>query len=465
MANTNFIAAVDLGSSYITGIVGAKNDSGGLTILACEREHSANSIRRGVIYNVEDAAFQISSLIKKLENKIPGASIIKVYVGVGGQSLRSIDHVVAKSLGAEGVVGADVVDGLYKECKNYKPEGLDVLSIVSPIYSVDGKQEVNPVGVSCSRIEAHYKLIVCRPSVRRNIINSINERVKKDVVGIIVSPLALSDVVLSDDEKELGCALIDFGGGVTSLTIFKNKRLVGMCVVPLGASLITKDMVTLNMVEAEAERVKIAYGDVVLDKENDELVEINTANGSQRKAKVSEINVVVEARVQEIVENVIVRLEEYIQPGDLGAGVIIAGGGASLKNLDEHIRKRLKTEVRHATVRKGLIERSNVSVEPELAVAIGLLSKGSINCAYTPPTPPTPPVMTVRKEEPPVVPEKEMEEVVTVEDDPTPVTTKSGDNKKKNKKSSFLEKVSGMLFDGEEMGGSRNKKNNSEDED
>ena len=168
MAYTDFIAAIDLGSSHMVGMVGAKGPAGTLSIIAYEVENSDTCIRRGCVYNIKDAAGKIVRLIRKLENKLGGSRIGKIYVGVGGQSLRSINH-------------------------------------------LDNQPETHPIGLGCSRIEAHYKLLVGRPSLRHAVTTNMAEQIKLDVAGVVVAPLALADLILTEQEKLKGCALIDFG--------------------------------------------------------------------------------------------------------------------------------------------------------------------------------------------------------------------------------------------------------------
>ena len=209
MAYTDFIAAIDLGTSHMVGMVGTKDATGALSIIAYEVENTSTGIRRGYVYNVKDAATNIKRLILKLENKLDGAKISKVYVGIGGQSIRSLDHVVYRVLGAEGVVTEEIIDDLYKECKAFRPDMLAVLDVVAPSYTVDGKPESNPVGVLCNRIEARYKLIVGRPALRLNVVNSVEQVAKVGIAGIQIAPLALGEVLLSESDKDLGCALIN----------------------------------------------------------------------------------------------------------------------------------------------------------------------------------------------------------------------------------------------------------------
>ena len=173
MAYTDFIAAIDLGSSHMVGMVGAY-----------EVENSGTCIRRGCVYNIKDAAGKIVRLIRKLENKLGGSRIGKIYIGVGGQSLRSINHAVSKVLG-NGTVTEEVLKELDQECRQYRPDMLDVLDIAAPVYYLDNQPENHPVGLGCSRIEARYKLLVGRPSLRHAVTTNMAEQIKLDVAGVV----------------------------------------------------------------------------------------------------------------------------------------------------------------------------------------------------------------------------------------------------------------------------------------
>ena len=256
------------------------------------------------------------------------------------------------------------------------------------VFWVPTVPEPNPVGIPCTRIEARYKLIVGRPSLKRYVLNSIADRAKIEIADIVVSPLALADVVLTDNEKDLGCALIGFGAGVTTLTVYKAGQLVNLSVIPFGGHLITRDITSLHLVETEAERVKLTYGSAQMEKDNDLSIQVSSADGmGLREIKLADLNNVVEARMKEILENVYARLEATGLMNGLGAGIIITGGGAALKNLPEVIRERLNMDVRYSAVRKGIVESGEmIANNPEYAVAVGLLAKGTENCAlYIPP--------------------------------------------------------------------------------
>jgi cell division protein FtsA len=354
------------------------------------------------VFNIGETAVRLSSLVRKLESQLEGSRIAKVYLGTGGQSIRSIDHKVTRELEGEEEVTEEILDLLYEECRAYKPEGLDVLEIVPPAYRVDGKRTFNPVGVPCRSIEASFKLIVGRPSLRRHILHTA-ERAHVRVAGIMISPLVEAEVLLTENEKELGCAVVDFGGGVTSVTVFKEGRLQLLQVIPLGSRLITRDLTELNLVETEAERVKVTYGSVEVDKEDTSTVQVNGEDGSkQSDIRLLDINTIVEARAKEILENVLIRLEKPEVVKLLGTGVVITGGGANLRKVAEVIKGRLKKDVRYASLRKGMFEEGT---SPYLdtcdAVATGMLMVPDVeNCARrsAPAAPAQPPAQAATPE-------------------------------------------------------------------
>ena len=442
MAYTDFIAAIDLGSSHMVGMVGAKGPAGTLSIIAYEVENSDTCIRRGCVYNIKDAAGKIVRLIRKLENKLGGSRIGKIYIGVGGQSLRSINHAVSKVLG-NGTVTEEVLKELDQECRQYRPDMLDVLDIAAPVYYLDNQPENHPVGLGCSRIEARYKLLVGRPSLRHAVTTNMAEQIKLDVAGVVVAPLALADLILTEQEKLKGCALIDFGAGVTSVTVYKDGSLAGLYVIPLGSHLITRDLMSLGMPEKEAERVKRTYGNAIWEKDNEQqMVTVDLADGQHSsEIKLSDINMVVEVRSREIIENIYARMEDAGVAKDPGYSIVIAGNGAALKNMREALSERFKMDVRYASVRKDLIaDGEMIANNPEYTTAAALLLKGTENCSlYIAPEPERPNVVEPKiepKEEPVIaeIEEKQEEPPVEKQSAATTKNRNSGTKKEEEKK-------------------------------
>lgn len=462
MIYTDFIAAIDLGTSHMVGMVGTKNASGALTIVAYEVEKSEMSMRRGCVYNVEDTAYKINALLKKLENKLDGAKIAKVYIGLGGYSIRTVDHLVSKVLGAEMEVTESVLNALHEECCSYHPSKLDVLGISAPVYFLDGREESAPLGIACSRIEARYKLIVARPLLRRSIEKTIAERIKREIPQVLVSPVALADLVLTDREKEQGGILIDFGAGVTSVSAYKHGKLQMLYVLPFGSHLITRDIMSLRVSDVEAERLKRTYGNAQINREDEQQpIGVNRLDESgMHEMKLIDLNEIVEARAREIIENVYARLADEGITKEPNYTVVITGGGANLKNMREAVSARFNMEVRYASIRRDFIESGEmIANNPEYTMAAALLLAGKENCAFRQPEPVFVKPEPVKAKEPVREPVKEpvAPEPVAVEPEkpkpepkvePEPVEEPVAEPKVANKKSAGKKSKDRGLFDG-----------------
>ena len=438
MTYTDFIAVIDLGTSHIVGMVGTRKENNVLSIMGYETEKSEGCIRRGCIYNVEETANKIKRLVRKLENKLNGNQIGKLYMGVSCKSMRTIDHTVSKVLGMDGEVTEAVLRQLDEECRNYQ-SAMDVLDISSPTYIIDGKEEKEPLGIACSRIDARYKLVVGQPAIRISLQN-VAERIKVQLAGIIVSPLALADLILSPEDKK-AAIVIDFGAGVTSVSIFRNGRLWNLSVVPLGADLITRDIMSLKVSEMEAERLKQNAGSALpltRDKKQDKIGIRKIDDFRMHEMSLYDLNEIVEARSREIVENAFARLADAGITKTSDFKTFIVGGGSMLKDLREAVKQRFGTEVSFPLVRKGLIDNTaeRIANNQEYTTATALLLRGKEICSEKPkvveprPTPPTPPIE----------PEKPKEEDTKTTTQQPQVETNPPTGKDEKKKGGFWKK-------------------------
>ncbi len=384
--NSEYIAALDLGTSKIIAAACAKNKDKGISAIALEQENSETCIRRGCVYNVDEASKKISNLIRELNKKLP-QPIEKIYVGIGGQSLKTETYAVYIDNPMETPVSETMVQSLLDKCKEYKPDFFDVLDIVSPEYFLDGRPEKKPVGIRCKKIEARFQLILGRPSIKRNLQTCIAENNKIEIAGYIISPLAVADAILTDTEKNLGCALIEFGAGVTYLSVYKDGFLKYLATIPLGGNVITKDICSLNIPEDEAENLKIKYGSAFVEANSDDsklTIKLSQTNHYQKTIEVEELNNIIESRVDEILANVNHQIEISGYSGSLGAGIIITGGGASLKNLPESVEDKTKQKARIISPEKSLLlstEKTHFSFNKlGKEEIIGLLHLGKENC-------------------------------------------------------------------------------------
>ena len=189
MTQSGFIAAIDLGTSKITGIIGRKNESNVISVLECVSLPSENSIRRGTIYNIDKAGAIVRKLISMLENAL-GRKIGKVYVSLGGQSVHTEVIREMKQLSSSGIVTEEVVEQLRNAAEKYKPDMQRKYAIGDVEYFLDDKPEKNPVGVTCSMVEAEYQIVVGRPNLVSNpAINAAMPRITTTrIISMNVKP-------------------------------------------------------------------------------------------------------------------------------------------------------------------------------------------------------------------------------------------------------------------------------------
>ena len=209
MMQSGFIAVIDLGSSTIKGVVGRKNENGVLSILTSNSIDSGSSIRRGMVYNIEQAGARIYKLIVMLENSIE-RRIEKVYVSLSGQSLHTMEFSEMMHT-SSGMVTGEELNRLRQSAEQFQPELKRNYKVADVEYYIDEKQESNPVGVTGSQIEASFKVIVGRPNLLVNIKKSITAKTNLKIADYIVGPMASATIALNEEEKELGCAFVDFG--------------------------------------------------------------------------------------------------------------------------------------------------------------------------------------------------------------------------------------------------------------
>lgn len=376
---SGFIAAIDLGTSKITGVIGRKNENGVISVLACDSISSDNCIRRGLVYNIEETGAKIRKLVTMLENRL-NRKVGKVYVSLAGQSLHTVDFREMRQLTSSGIITENVVEQLRAAARKFAPELKRNYAIADVEYFVDDKPEKNPVGVSCSQIEANFELVVGRPSLLSNIEKSVTEKAQMPIADYIVGPIAAAAIALSDEEKELGCAFIDFGAGTTSLSIYKGGILRKMVTIPFGGRNITKDICGLNFIESEAEQLKVKFGKVFEANDNSFF---NSPFSSKPDVDMKELNKVILLRLDEITANLVEQIKLSGFQGQLGAGVVITGGASLLKNLDLYLKDKLEMPVRKASAKKAFINNSSeLANDPSLTEALGLLLCGTEDCEY-----------------------------------------------------------------------------------
>lgn len=372
MEQSGFVVAIDLGTSKIVGLMGRRNEQGVISILASESIPSDNAVKHGVVYNIDEAAGKIKKIINLLENK-SGRKIGKVYVSVAGKSLRAIEHTVSKDLGSDTEITFSIIDQMEQQARQNRPEFLTNYSVVAPEIFLDGRYEEDPIGKYASIVEGRYRLIVGRPNIKSSLTKAITDKNNLDIAGFIVGPVATGAIVLDEMEKQSGCALIDFGAGTTTLSIYKEGLLRYMVVIPFGGRTITKDVRELGFVDNAAESYKIKYGRVGKDK--------NKQATTTSEVDVKELNKVIQLREEEIILNIIHQIKESGFAGQLESGIIMTGGASLLSGLAEFLEEKTQMKVRKGAAKRLYINNvSDLLQNPAYTQCLGLLLFANENC-------------------------------------------------------------------------------------
>ena len=373
-------AVIALGSSYIRGMIASKLPNGRVNPIAYCQRNSKGCIIHGYIHNITDAAAIIGSIVDELNGKLSGQVIDRVYVGLDCQSMRSNLFKTKKDYGTEGIIlEAEHIESLREEALKKSYSRQSVLKIASPCYYVDGKRENNPKGVRCHLLEATYQLITVREEVERNLYEVFENKLGLTVEEVLINPLAEAQVSLTREEMSIGCAYINIGGGTTSISLYRDKLLKALHILPLGGQNVTKDLTNLKLLEQDAEAVKIGYGSVNLEVDKEERITAASANGTgDRVLHKYDVNRYIQARMEEITENIKALIQE-IDPELMIAYLIFSGGATYLSGYIESLN--LDVNGRQAKVRPDILSES---AEEELLknyqTALGLVVMATNNC-------------------------------------------------------------------------------------
>ena len=376
-----FIVAIELGSTNIIGVAGKKNIDGSISILSVIKEDSTSCINKGVVYNIDKTVQCLTNIIKRLETSLK-AKVAQVYVGVGGQSIRSVKNTLIKELPLDTVVTLDIVNELMDENRNMTYPAQEVLDAITQEYKVDAQYQLDPVGIQCTRLEANLLNILWKKSFYRNL-NKCFDNAGIAIAEMYLAPLALADSVLTDVEKRVGCVLVDLGAETTTVSVYYRNILRHLAVIPLGGNNITIDIASLQMDDENAEKMKRKYASAYTEsKDMDENLKYSIDEDRQVDSKT--FIEIVEARLEEIIKNVWYQVPSEYTDKLLG-GFIITGGVSNMKNIEKAFKQH--TGVDKIRIANFVQETINSNI-PEITAhdatmntVLGLIAKGDMNCA------------------------------------------------------------------------------------
>lgn len=395
MAKQRIIAGIDLGSSKIATIVAQLN----VDPVSFERSiHiigvstiESRGVRKGQIVDIEEA---VEAIIESVEGseRMAGFNIDSAFVSLGGAQVSSQNsHGVVAVTDPQGEIGDHDVSRVIEGASAVSlPSSRELIHVIPREYIVDGDSGVkDPVGMSGIRLEAETHIITASSSGVKNLRKAINE-VGINVSQLVYSGLASSDAVLTKTEKELGCILVDIGGGTTSVAVYVDGALSYSCVIPVGAKNVTNDLaIGLRVSLESAEKIKIALSDhekrvkrakdakETKDTGPDE-VDLSALDAGEDK-KVSRktlVEGIVRPRLNEIFGMIKTQLDKEGLVGRTPSGVILSGGGSETVGVIESAKRILALPVRVGSPSGvgGLIDDI---INPAYATAVGLILYGS----------------------------------------------------------------------------------------
>ena len=387
MGNDKVIVAIELGSSKISSIAGQRMADGSLKVLAYASVPSSSCIRHGAVYNLEKTAIAITDVVFRLDT-ILSTKIERVFVGYNAKGLKSVISRVEHEFEEETVVSQEVVDEMFQQCSEIDYEGYVNLFQESQEYVVDNKRgtETDPIGVACRKLEGNYLNILLKKQVA-DYIAQCYMMAQVEIVDGYVTPMAQADAVLTEDDRQQGCALVDYGADTTTVSVYKNGLLRYLRVIPLGSALITRDLAAVLKIEQEhAERLKCTYGlcNMIGTQDSDEMILIN-----DRKVALKEIGDIIDARNEEIIRNVLAQIKASGYSEVLYAGIILTGGGSQLRKLDDVFMKLSDSKRKPRVVTEPLCgvswnEGSWRRGDGSQLSLLSVLAKGNENCCELP---------------------------------------------------------------------------------
>ena len=428
------MVAVDLGSSAVVVAVACRTDEGKIELKALVSE-PVQGVNAGRIDNIESVSQVLETALAEAGNRAD-IRITEAYAGISGSFLRCarLTDFVYVADPQNGISQSDV-SSLYDRMRNIQaPADEVIMERIAQQYLIDDEQQVtSPIGSFGQKLASTFNFLLCLKTPIQRLELAL-KRVGVHLVGAIPNPLAVADAVLTPDEKEEGVAVIDIGAGVTDVTVYYGNVVRYVASIPMGASAINQDIRTMGVPERYVELLKVKHGSAVADRVSQDL-KLQIRGRTPRESKdimLRNLATVIEARAMDIIDYVKEELKLSGYADKLTYGLVLTGGSARLKDLDELFRRETNLDVRVATPEAALCEASQpLAADPACATVIGLLLRGKgvsyvqgrdprtvTTTTTVPPSEPKQPAAPVQRPEPPKPPVPPQPPVVPDEEEP-----------------------------------------------
>jgi cell division protein FtsA len=390
MSKKEIIVGLDIGTTKICCIVGefqpaTATEPSEINIIGFGQAPS-NGMRKGVVINIDSTVESIKKAVKEAEN-MAGIKIASAYVGIAGTHIKSFNSSGVVAVKDKEITQQDIQRVIEAAKAVMIPQDREVLHVIPQEFIIDDQDGIRePVGMNGVRLEAKVHIVTGSISSAQNLIKCAN-RAGVGVTELCLQPIASSAAVLSQDEKELGVALVDIGGGTTDIAIFREGALLYTSVLPIGGTHITNDIsVGLRCSIDHAEKIKLAHATAIASQVNEsETIEVPAVGeGKPRVVSRKILAEVVEARVEEMCTMIQQEIEKSGYADMLAAGIVLTGGTTLLQGMVELGDFLFEIPLKRGVpIRLGGLKE--VVNSPKYSTAVGLLKYGAERLGGHPP--------------------------------------------------------------------------------
>ena len=378
-AEKSLVVGLDIGTSKIVAIVGEIQPDGQVEVIGIG-SHPSRGLKRGVVVDIESTEQSIQRAVEEAE-LMADCEIHSVFAGIAGSHIRSLNSHGAVAIRDKEVVEGDVERVLESARAVAVPADQRILHVLPQEYVIDSTDGIRqPIGMSGVRLEARVHLVAAAVSAVQNVTKCV-ARCGLQVDDLILQQLASSHAVLSNDERDLGIALVDIGAGTTDVAVFTEGAIRYTACIPIAGDLVTNDIaVALRTPTVHAEEIKIKFACALEQMvSTDETIQVpSVGNRESRRLERRTLAQVVEARYRELFNHVHKQLRQSGFENMIPAGLVLTGGGAKMEGVVELAEEILHMPVRLGTP-QGVTGLSEVVSNQIHATGVGLLLHGARN--------------------------------------------------------------------------------------
>jgi cell division protein FtsA len=373
--NRDLLVGLDIGTSKVVTIVAEMHGDGEYEVVGIG-QHESRGLKKGVVVDIEKTVASIQDALEEAE-LMASYKIRTVVTGIAGSHVRSFNSIGMVAIKDKEVTEADVQRVTETAKAVNIPTDQQILHVLPQEYIIDGQEDIRePVGMSGVRLDVKVHIVTGAVSAVQNIIKCVR-RCGLEVQDLILQPLAASSAVLTADEKELGVALVDIGGGTTDIAVFVGGAIRHSAVLPVAGDQITNDIaMALRTPTADAEDIKLRHGlaKQVLANPSDKIEVPGIGDRGPRSLSKQALAAVIEPRVEELFSMVQQTIRESGYEEAISSGIVITGGSSLLPGMAE-----LAEDIFLKPVRVGAPEYdgplADVVRTPRFAAAMGLVEE------------------------------------------------------------------------------------------